>query len=214
MDFRFRYLTFFITISGSVGSWEYQQGAGPQFLTPAPVHPARSRDFKTPRVDGVTDSPQVCNLTSFHCAGSWFLHWPEVWFRRAIFHVKTQCVQNLAFRHLTIILQFQAELPQVEIGGDGGSDSGLMRSVSHYRKQKPVVKIVRNVEFIENEPTGKYILEPIILETIWGPIWGPICNSGLRSIIFLKTIYLGLNRMKSYSSTIVSNLEISSHQKL
>jgi len=90
--------------SGSVGSWEYQQGAGPQFLTPAPVHPARSRDFKTPRVDGVTDSPQ-------------------------------------------------AELPQVEIGGDGGNDSGLMRSVSHYRKQKPVVKIVRNVEFIENEPT-------------------------------------------------------------
>jgi hypothetical protein len=45
--------------SGSVGSWEYQQGTGPQFLTPAPVHPARSRDFKTPRVDGVTDSPQV-----------------------------------------------------------------------------------------------------------------------------------------------------------
>ena len=71
-------------------------------------------------------------------------------------------VKNLAFRHLTIFLQFQAELPQVEIGGDGGSDSGLMRSVSHYRKQKPVVKIVRNVEFIENEPTGKYISGPII----------------------------------------------------
>ena len=85
-------------------------------------------------------------------------------------------VQNLAFRHLTIFLQFQAELPQVEIGGDGGNDSGLMRSVSHYRKQKPVVKIVRNVEFIENEPTGKYILEPIILETIWGPVWGSICD--------------------------------------
>ena len=51
--------------SGSVGSWEYQQGTGPQFLTPAPVHPARSRDFKTPRVDGVTDSPQVPVVIKF-----------------------------------------------------------------------------------------------------------------------------------------------------
>ena len=71
-----------------------------------------------------------------------------------------------------------------------------MRSVSHYRKQKPVVKIVRNVEFVENEPTGKYIWGPIWVQfevrfgvrfgvlfgvlfggTIWGPIWGPIEHS-------------------------------------
>ena len=87
--------------SSSAGSWEYQDT---QFRTPAAVHPARSRDFKTPRVDGVTDSPK-------------------------------------------------AELPQIDI--EEGNDTVLMRSVSHYRKQKPVVKIVRNVEFTENEYIGE-----------------------------------------------------------
>ena len=58
-----------------------------------------------------------------------------------------------------------------------------MRSVSHYRKQKPVVKIVRNVEFIENEPTGKYVLEPRIWGPLYSPLWGPLWGLNLGSFL-------------------------------
>ena len=67
----------------------------------------------------------------------------------------TKTFKYIFHLYFTFIDSPQAELPQVEI--EGGDESLLMRSVSHYRKQKPVVKIIRNVEFVENEPSGKSI---------------------------------------------------------
>ena len=64
----------------------------------------------------------------------------------------TKTLKYMFHSYFTFTDSPQAELPQVEI--EGGDESLLMRSVSHYRKQKPVVKIIRNVEFVENEPSG------------------------------------------------------------
>ena len=85
--------------SSSAGSWEFQ--------TPLAAT-RRCRDFKTPRVDGVTDSPQ-------------------------------------------------AELPEIEV--EEGNNDKVMRTMSQYRKQKPLHlgKIVRNVEFTGDEATGTYL---------------------------------------------------------
>ena len=89
--------------TSSAASWEFQ----------TPLSSVARRDFKTPRVDNITDSPQ-------------------------------------------------AELPQVET--ESGSSSGLMHTVSFYRKQKPAGNVIQLGKIVRNTAANAVANDQELLE--------------------------------------------------